>query len=171
MTCAIPLAMARTWPDELQRIYAESMLALAERFGSYGGSPHWRAHQPEVFRALFDAGERERLLATGLPETSDQGERQRRPSPAARAAMIREAAPKWSVAGPLAGPPAEPAMTYGRDDFLRQTYLTAPAADELHDLLLERQQIVLYGPPGTGKTHVARHLARWLAGLEGRRAE
>jgi len=156
---AIPLATARTWPDELQRIYAESLLALAERFGSYGGSPHWRAHQPEVFRALFNAGERERLLATGLPETSDQGERQRRPSPPTRAAMIREAAPQWSVAEP-------PAMLpYDRDDFLRQTYLTAPTADELHDLLLERRQIVLYGPPGTGKTHVARHLARWLIGL------
>jgi len=52
---AIPLATARTWPDELQRIYAESLLALAERFGSYGGSPHWRAHQPEAAKSRLEA--------------------------------------------------------------------------------------------------------------------
>jgi len=156
---AIPLATARAWPEELQRVYSESMLALAERFGSYGGSPHRHAHQAELFRALFNVAEREHLLLAGLPEGKGENGSRRSQPPPDRPAVVREAAPRWSVAEPPV------VAVYGRDDFLRETYLTTPAADELHDLLLERQQIVLYGPPGTGKTHVARHLGRWLIGL------
>jgi 5-methylcytosine-specific restriction protein B len=153
---AIPLATARAWPEELDLIYRESMLVMAERFGRYGASPHRRAHRAEVFRALFDPAERERLFVAGLPV-----ERESNAPPSAlygRAAVVREPAPQWTDASP-------PAQPYGRDDFLRQTYLTAPVADELRDLLLENRQIILYGPPGTGKTHVARHLGRWLTGL------
>ena len=158
---AIPLATARSWPDELGQIYKESMLVMAERFGSYGASPHRRAHQAELFRALFDKAERERLFAAGLPVVSGQSQRERpAPSaPIARPPVVREPDPQWTVVEPSPQPP------YGRDDFLRETYLTEPAADELHDLLLENKQIILYGPPGTGKTHVARHLGRWLTGL------
>ncbi len=154
----IPLALARAWPEELQRIYAESMLALAERFGRYGGSPHRRAHQPELFQALFDAAERRRLLADGLPPVLPRRRSQRPASPPDHPATLREDGPLWTVAEP-------PAVTYSRDDFLRQTHLTEPAADELYDLLHENKQIILYGPPGTGKTHIARQLGRRLTGL------
>lgn len=157
----IPLATARAWPEELQRIYSESMLVIAERFGRYGGSPHRRAHQAALFQALFDPAGWERLLVTGLPEASGENESQRPALPPARPTVVRETAPQWAVGAPPA------TMAYGRDDFLRQTYLNGEAADELHDLLLQRQQIILYGPPGTGKTHVARHLGRWLTGLAG----
>lgn len=159
---AIPLETARMWPEELHRIYEESMLAIAERFGRYKGTPHRRTHQTELFRALFDESERARLFAAGLPE----GDREKRAGPespphGAHATVLREAPPQWTVAEP------HPPEAYGRDEFLRETYLTEQAADELRDLLLEKRQIILYGPPGTGKTHVARHLGRWLTGLAG----
>ena len=156
----IPLVTAKEWPDELDLIYKESMLVMAERFGSYGASPHRRAHQAEVFRALFDKAEREHLFDAGLGVEPDGSARERPASPApGRAPVLRESSPQWTVVEP----PSQRA--YSRDDFLRQTYLTEPAADELHDLLLQNKQIILYGPPGTGKTHVARHLGRWLTGL------
>jgi 5-methylcytosine-specific restriction protein B len=157
---AIPLETARAWPEELHRIYEESMLALAERFGSYRGTPHGRAHQVELFRALFDATERARLFAAGLQASDrDKSERPAPPAHDSRAAVLREASPQWTVAE------QQPLEAYNRDDFLRETYLTEPTADELRDLLLEKRQIILYGPPGAGKTHVARHLGRWLTGL------
>jgi 5-methylcytosine-specific restriction protein B len=159
---AVPLATARAWPEELDVIYKESMLVMAERFGSYGASPRRRAHQAELFRALFDRAERERLFAAGLPAAQGASRRDDRqtPTPDRRPPVVREPAAQWTLAEPRPQP-------YGRDDFLRQTYLTAPVADELHDLLLENKQIILYGPPGTGKTHVARHLGRWLTDLAG----
>jgi len=161
----IPLATAREWPDELDLIYKESMLVMAERFGSYGPSPHRRAHQAAVFRALFDKAERERLFAAGL-RAEPGGSTRQLPAPAApgRAPVLRESAPEWTVVAP---PQPTPSTAYSRDDFLRQTYLSEPEAGELHDLLRENKQIILYGPPGTGKTHVARHLGRWLTGLAG----
>ncbi|WP_374687166.1 McrB family protein, partial [Promineifilum sp.] len=157
---AIPLETARAWPEELHRIYEESMLAIAERFGRYRGTPHRRAHQAELFRALFDESERARLFVAGLPEGDrEKRERPEPPPPDTRTPALREPSPQWAVAG------QQPPEAYGRDDFLRETYLTEQTADELHDLLLEKRQIILYGPPGTGKTHVARHLGRWLTGL------
>jgi 5-methylcytosine-specific restriction protein B len=155
---AIPLETAREWPDELRRIYEESLLALAERFGSYGASPYRRAHQAGLFRALFDEVERERLLTHGLPAVDEKGERAA-PGPAGpRARAVREAAPQWTAGQPVP-------QAYDRADFLRETYLNEETADELRDLLLERKQLLLYGPPGTGKTFVARRLGRWLTGL------
>ena len=95
---------------------------MAERFGSYGASPHRRAHQAELFRALFDKAERERLFAAGLPVVSGQSQRER-PAPSApivRPPVVREPDPQWTVVEPPPQPP------YGRDDFLRETYLTEP---------------------------------------------
>lgn len=156
---AIPLTTARAWPEELDVIYKESMLVIAERFAHYNGSPFRRAHQPELFRALFDTAERERLFVTGLPP-APQGSARKGAGPPAprRASVLHESAPQWAVDEPSLEP-------YGRQEFLRETYLNETTADELHDLLLEKQQIILYGPPGTGKTHVARHLGRRLTGL------
>lgn len=155
---AIPLATARAWPDELDVVYKESMLVMAERFGSYGPSPHRRAHQVELFQALFDRAERERLFAAGLPTPQGQSRGDDPQSPARPPPAVHEPAAQWTVAEPRSQP-------YTRDDFLRATYVTEPMADELHDLLLENKQLILYGPPGTGKTHVARALGRWLTGL------
>ncbi|MFD7276018.1 McrB family protein [Streptomyces sp. NPDC059862] len=36
--------------------------------------------------------------------------------------------------------------------------------DEVHELLTDRKQLIFYGPPGTGKTHLALHIAEYLAG-------
>mgnify|MGYP000226262371 CR=1 FL=1 len=156
---AIPLATARAWPDELDVIYRESMLVIAERFGSYESTPYRRAHQAALFRALFDSAERQRLYTAGLSPVDNTARSDDRPLPAPdrRPRVVREPTAQWTV--------AEPPQEYSRDDFLRQTYLTEPVADELHDLLLENRQIILYGPPGTGKTHVARALGRRLTGL------
>jgi 5-methylcytosine-specific restriction protein B len=155
---AIPLTTARAWPEELRRVYEESMIAVAERFGRYLSSPYRRYHWEELFRALFDAAERERLLAEGLPPLDVT---QERIATAARpkSRTLRETRAKWRVNDQAIQAP------YSRADFLNDTYLSEETADELHDLLLERRQIILYGPPGTGKTHVARRLGRWLAGL------
>lgn len=159
---AIPLATAKAWPEELANIYRESMLVIAERFGSYQATPYRRAHRAEVFWALFDPAERERLFAAGLQKQDERrSDDPERPAPHRRPLVVRESAPHWAVVEP------PPLQEYSRDDFLRQTVLTEPLADELHDLLLENKQIILYGPPGTGKTHVARHLGRWLTGLAG----
>jgi 5-methylcytosine-specific restriction protein B len=151
------------WPEELQRIYEESMLAVAERFGHYGSSPYRRHHQREIFWALFDEAERERLLIEGLPASGDEkGVRRDDNAPSTshtRPKLLRETRPQWRVAE---GSVSQP---YTRDDFLRETYLTEDTADELRDLLLEKQQIILYGSPGTGKTYVARHLGRWVTEL------
>ncbi|MER5782835.1 DUF4357 domain-containing protein [Streptomyces mobaraensis] len=38
---------------------------------------------------------------------------------------------------------------------------------EVRDLLWDDRQLVFYGPPGTGKTHLALHLAEFLAGEQG----
>ena len=158
----IPLATARTWPDELRRIYEESMIAVAERFGHFESSPFRRSHQPTIFGALFDAAERERLLTEGLPASrvaEPASATAKRPSAATRDRFLGESRPRWQVNPPSSEEP------YTRADFLDETYLTEETADELHDLLLEKRQIILYGPPGAGKTYVARRLGRWLTGL------
>jgi 5-methylcytosine-specific restriction protein B len=154
---AVPLEIARAWPDDLRRVYEESMLAVAERFGHYESSPYRRFHQPALFQALFDDAERDRLLAEGL--TAPPADEHNEPVTAPAARTVGEGRPRWQV---TQGPPPSP---YVRADFLGETYLREEAADELHDLLLEKRQIILYGPPGTGKTHVARRLGRWLTGL------
>jgi len=158
----IPLATAREWPDELRRVYEESLIAVAERFGRYAASPYARYHQAALFRALFDRAARDGLFVNGLPPAGEDESQRAAPRPPGRQSRlhtIRETGLTWQTTGHTNG------ATYTRDDFLRQTYLTPETADELHDLLLERRQIALYGPPGTGKTHVARHLGRWLTGL------
>lgn len=96
-------------------------------------------------------------MTDGLPLASvadDSRAGRERSAPAARA--LRETRPQWD-AGQQAMP--EP---YTRANFLVDTCLTEETADELHDPLREKRQIIPYGPPGTGKTHAARRLGRWL---------
>ena len=159
---AIPLATAREWPDELRRVYEESMIAVAERFGRYRSSPYSRHHQTTLYQALFDRAAREPLFLEGLPYAGVEQDERKGPRPPGRQPRprsLRETGPQWRANDGAGWQP------YERDDFLRHTYLYPETADELRDLLLERRQIALYGPPGTGKTHVARCLGRWLTGL------
>jgi MoxR-like ATPase/uncharacterized protein (DUF2461 family) len=58
-----------------------------------------------------------------------------------------------------------PPVPYTFADFTAATHLTDEAAEELHDMLLEKRQVIFYGPPGTGKTYVAQALARLMTGL------
>ncbi|MBP6016501.1 MAG: AAA family ATPase [Candidatus Promineofilum sp.] len=152
----IPLETARAWPEELRQVYEESMIALAERFGRYLSSPYRRFHQDEIFQALFDAIRRERLLIEGVPVETTTA---RLPATSTGDRLLRDSRPRWRANQQSVQDP------YTRADFLDDTYLTEETADELHDLLLEKRQIILYGPPGTGKTFVARCLGRWLTGL------
>jgi len=60
---------------------------------------------------------------------------------------------------------ARPPIPYTRECFLAETHFGEDEADEIMELLREKQQIILYGPPGTGKSYMAQRLARWLTGL------
>jgi hypothetical protein len=62
-----------------------------------------------------------------------------------------------------AGAPSS-AEGYGEADFRRATFLDGGWLRRALDLLSLKKQLILQGVPGTGKTHVARCLARLLAG-------
>jgi 5-methylcytosine-specific restriction enzyme B len=57
-------------------------------------------------------------------------------------------------------------IPYTRSNFRQATYLPEQIVDDLQALMEQKKQLVFYGPPGTGKTHVARHLAQLLIGLQ-----
>ncbi|WP_405886501.1 AAA family ATPase [Streptomyces longwoodensis] len=50
------------------------------------------------------------------------------------------------------------------DDLAQELLVPRSWLEEVHDLLAERRQLIFYGPPGTGKTHLALHIAEYLAG-------
>ena len=48
-----------------------------------------------------------------------------------------------------------------------QLLIDAGHLEKIERLLEDKRQVIFYGPPGTGKTHVARELAKTVAGDEG----
>ena len=53
---------------------------------------------------------------------------------------------------------------YGRQDFLKEVYMTENKLDDLLGMLKYKQNIILQGPPGVGKTFSARRLAYVIMG-------
>jgi 5-methylcytosine-specific restriction protein B len=48
---------------------------------------------------------------------------------------------------------------YGKDDFLREVYLSEEDYESLRHVLFAKQNVILQGAPGVGKTYAARRLA------------
>jgi len=69
------------------------------------------------------------------------------------------------------GEPAEvgAASKYGKEDFLREVFMSSAQYDELAGLLRNKKNIILQGAPGVGKTFAARRLAYSLIGSKDRR--
>lgn len=59
--------------------------------------------------------------------------------------------------------------SYGKDDFLKEVFMSSAQYDELVGLLRNKKNIILQGAPGVGKTFVARRLAYSLIGSKDRR--
>ncbi|MFG3290140.1 McrB family protein [Streptomyces sp. NPDC048179] len=59
-----------------------------------------------------------------------------------------------------------PGVTLPRptDDLATELLVPRWWLDEVQELLTDRKQLIFYGPPGTGKTHLALHIAEYLAG-------
>ncbi|MFA7019884.1 MAG: EVE domain-containing protein, partial [Sphaerochaetaceae bacterium] len=55
---------------------------------------------------------------------------------------------------------------YGRDDFLKEVYMSENKYDMLVAVLKNKQNIILQGPPGVGKTFAAKRLAYSMIGVK-----
>ncbi len=53
---------------------------------------------------------------------------------------------------------------YGKDEFLREVFMTSDQYDSLAGLLKHKQNVILQGAPGVGKTYCAKRLAYSLMG-------
>jgi hypothetical protein len=76
----------------------------------------------------------------------------------AAAALTAPLSPAFAAANAGHGP------GYGEAQFTAETFLGGAWLRRALDLLALKKQLILQGPPGVGKTHVARCLARLLAG-------
>jgi 5-methylcytosine-specific restriction protein B len=60
--------------------------------------------------------------------------------------------------------PAKPTL----GDLAQELFVTEDSLAEMVCLLEDKRQVIFYGPPGTGKTFIARRLAEFIAGSDGR---
>lgn len=62
----IPAASIKEWPDKLQAIFKHSLEEFGQEFTNWTSSNLLRAHNREVFAALFDEEKRDHMLTNGL---------------------------------------------------------------------------------------------------------
>ena len=58
-----------------------------------------------------------------------------------------------------------PLITYVKQDFLKEAFLSTEEYDELVELLLYKKNVILQGAPGVGKTFLAKRLAYSIMGV------
>lgn len=60
--------------------------------------------------------------------------------------------------------PAPTTSAYGREEFLKDVYMTEAQLDELTSLLEKKKNIIMAGAPGVGKTYAAKRIAWEMMG-------
>lgn len=68
----IPAASIKEWPDKLQAIFKHSLEEFGQEFTNWTSSNLLRAHNREVFAALFDEEKRDHMLTNGLKNDPPQ---------------------------------------------------------------------------------------------------
>lgn len=78
--------------------------------------------------------------------------------------ICREIAKNNKIDIPLKDIDVFPPKKYGKEDFLKEVYITEKEYDKLKNLILDKKNIILQGSAGVGKSYAAKRLAYSIIG-------
>ena len=78
--------------------------------------------------------------------------------------ICREIAKNNKIDIPLKDIDVFPPKKYGKEDFLKEVYITDKEYDKLKNLILDKKNIILQGSAGVGKSYAAKRLAYSIIG-------